>query len=56
MIAGKLGSAEFMIYEVSNSKNRMKPVYPVTLSDREISCNLEILDNCELCKAKKTGR
>ena len=55
VIAEKLGSADYTIYEVSNSKNKMKPVYPLSLNDHDIACDPEILDNCDLCKAKKTG-
>lgn len=46
----------YMIYEVSNSQNRMKAVQPLTLSSEDLACSAEILDNCNLCKAKKTGR
>lgn len=46
----------YMIYEVSNSQNRMKAVQPPTLGSEELPCSAEILDNCNLCKAKKTGR
>lgn len=45
----------FTIYEVANSQNKMKPVYPLAHSGAEISCNPEILENCFLCRAKKTG-
>ncbi len=51
----KLGLYEYMIYQVSNSQNKMKPAYPLVLSDKEISCNEEILHNADLCRAKKTG-
>ena len=49
------GLYECIIYEVSNSQNKMKPVYPIILDDKEIFCNEEILQNCNLCRAKKTG-
>ena len=45
----------FTIYEVANSQNKMKPVCPVVLSGAELPCNQEILENCQLCRAKKTG-
>ncbi len=45
----------FTIYEVANSQNKMKPVYPIALSGAGISCNPEIIENCFLCRAKKTG-
>jgi diguanylate cyclase (GGDEF)-like protein len=52
----KFGLDEFILYEISNSQNKMKPVYPVMLSDKDIYCNMDILGNCNLCKVKKTGR
>ena len=51
----KCGLHEFTIYEVSRSQNKMKPVYPITLNDRDLYCNEEILSDCDLCKVKKTG-
>lgn len=55
IIEEKLGAADYTIYEVSNSKNRMRPVYPLAISGEEMFCDPAILDNCELCKAKKTS-
>ena len=52
----KIGLDEFIIYEVSSSLNKMKPVYPIVLNDKDILCSEEILHNCDLCKVKKTGR
>ncbi len=46
---------DFVIYEVSSAKSKMRPVQPIILNPKEIFCNEEILDNCELCKVKKTG-
>ncbi len=51
----KCGLNEFTIYEVSGSQNKMRPVYPIILNDRDTTCSEEILSNCELCKVKKTG-
>lgn len=50
-----IGLKDFVIYEVSNSKHKMTPVYPVVLQDHEMPCMEETLTNCELCRAKKTG-
>ncbi|MBB1487356.1 diguanylate cyclase [Oceanospirillum sp. D5] len=44
-----------VIFEVDDIHKRMKPVYPLTLNEDDQSCNQEILDNCNLCKAKRTG-
>lgn len=51
----KVGLDEFIIYEVSNSQNKMKPAYPVIMNDKDLFCNEDILSNCDLCKVKKTG-
>lgn len=51
----KFGLDEYIIYEVSSSKNKMNSVYPIMLNKKEIFCNEEILDNCSLCKVQKTG-
>lgn len=57
VFVGEVGlGSNYMIYEVSNSQNRMKPVQPLTLTSADLACSAEILDNCNLCKAKKTGR
>lgn len=57
VFVGEIGLGEnYMIYEVSNSQNRMKAVQPATLTSDDLACSAEILDNCNLCKAKKTGR
>ncbi|RJQ20594.1 MAG: diguanylate cyclase [Nitrospiraceae bacterium] len=55
VFSDRTGLDEFTIYEVSNSQNKMRPVYPLMLNEKEIFCNEDILSNCELCKVKKTG-
>ncbi len=49
-----LGLSPFQIYEVSNSKNIMRPMF-VPGSAENDTCNKDILVNCNLCRAKKTG-
>ncbi len=46
---------DFVIYEVKDNQREMFPVYPATLSTKEMACDSEILINCDLCRAKKTG-
>lgn len=46
---------DFVIYEVNDNQRDMVPVYPLALSSKAMACNAEILTNCELCRAKKTG-
>lgn len=50
-----LGIENYRIYEVSEDFKHMKPVFPVTLSEKELECNPDILNSCELCRAVKTG-
>lgn len=51
----ELGIDDFVIYEVKDNQRDMAPVYPLALSSKEMACNADILTNCELCRAKKTG-
>lgn len=51
----KLGIENYMIYEISHNKKEMKAVYPIVLSNKDLFCNPDILTNCALCKAFKTG-
>jgi len=51
----ELGIDDFVIYEVKENQRDMEAVYPLALSSKDMSCNAEILTNCELCRAKKTG-
>ncbi len=51
----ELGIHDFVIYEVKDNQRDMAAVYPLALSSKEMACNAEILTNCELCRAKKTG-
>lgn len=44
-----------VIYEVSNSKNTMRIVYPPDAEGTEVHCKREIQLDCELCRAKRTG-
>ncbi|MDI6801681.1 MAG: diguanylate cyclase [Thermodesulfovibrionales bacterium] len=44
-----------VIYEVSNSKNNMTIVYPPEAEETEMHCKKEILLNCDLCRAKRSG-
>ncbi|MDH4164096.1 MAG: diguanylate cyclase [Nitrospirota bacterium] len=50
-----LGFKNYLIYEVSNSQNKMAAAYPLVREGDGIFCNPEILDQCDLCRAKKTG-
>jgi len=49
------GIEEFVIYEVKDNHREMQPVYPAIVSNKDLACNPDILANCELCRARKTG-
>lgn len=50
-----LGFDNCVIYEVSNSKNNMKIVYPPEAEGVELHCKRDIQLDCELCRVKRTG-
>ncbi|ABQ27465.1 diguanylate cyclase [Geotalea uraniireducens Rf4] len=50
-----LGLGGCVIYEISGSQGKMRPVYPSFVATGELYCNADILDNHDLCKAKRTG-
>ena len=51
----QLGIDCCFIYEVIHAKNEMILTYPSCFDKVEMLCNQNILDNCDLCKAKRTG-
>ena len=51
----KLGISDCFIYQVNNAKDEMILTYPNSFDQVEMLCHPDILDNCELCKAKRTG-
>ena len=48
-----IGFSSFVIYEVSNSQNTMRPVYK---SDESLEINAEKLFYADKCRAKRTGK
>jgi diguanylate cyclase (GGDEF)-like protein len=50
-----LGFDNCVMYEVSNSKNNMKIVYPPEAEGIELHCKRDIQLDCELCRVKRTG-
>lgn len=46
---------DFVIFEVNDNQRDMTPVQPLALTSKEMSCSADILTNCDLCRAKKTG-
>ena len=51
----ELGLGGCVIYEISGNQGKMRPVYPSYSANAELCCNADILDNHDLCKAKRTG-
>ena len=51
----QLGINRAFIYQIVNSKNTMYLTYPSDIESTEILCNQNILDDIDLCKAKRTG-
>lgn len=51
----QIGFNQCYIYQVTSS-NTLQLIYPEGLNEAERpACSLHILDNCDLCKAKRTG-
>lgn len=50
-----LGLENTVIFEVSNSRNKMRIVFPPEAEGTEINCKRDIQVDCELCRTKRTG-
>jgi HAMP domain-containing protein len=51
----RLGIGRCFIYQSVNAKNEMALTYPKGFEQTEMLCNHAILDDIDLCKAKRTG-
>ena len=51
----QIGITRCFIYEVINAKNRMQGIYPNGFDAEEMVCSPNILDDSDLCKARRTG-
>lgn len=51
----QLGISRCFIYQVISAKNRMQLTYPTSFEPEEMMCNHSILDDNDLCKARRTG-
>lgn len=47
--------SHYCIYEIKDNQRDMQAVFPLGLADHELHCRPEILHDCELCRARKTG-
>lgn len=50
-----IGLEEVVIFEVDDGHGLMTVAYPLNFPEEALHCNPEILDQCSLCKAKRTG-
>lgn len=46
---------DYRIYDINDAKQTMKVVHPPLFGDETLACHDEILNNCSLCRAQKTG-
>lgn len=51
----ELGLGDYMIYEVNTNKKEMHPGYPPVVGEGRMFCHRDILEDCTLCRAVKTG-
>jgi len=51
----QLGINCCFIYQIIHAKNAIRLTFPSSFDQEEMLCNQNILDNCDLCKAKRTG-
>jgi len=55
VFSNEAGISEFKIFSVDNAKQQMKIVQPPICSEEDMQCYPEILHDCSLCRAQKTG-
>ena len=55
IITLNFGFAKCIIYEISTYKNKLKTVFPENIDISELNCKVDIVLNCDLCRAKRTG-
>ena len=51
----QLGIACCSIYQVMDAKSEMSLIYQSSFDPKEMSCHQSVFNDCELCKAKRTG-
>ena len=51
----RLGISRCFIYQLINAKSQMSMIFPSSFDVPEMPCNQDILDDYDLCKAKRTG-
>ncbi len=51
----QLGINSCFIYQIIHAKNALQIIYPSRFDQEAMLCSQNILDNCDLCKANRTG-
>jgi diguanylate cyclase (GGDEF)-like protein len=51
----QIGIGCCFIYQIIHTKNAIHLTFPSSFDQAEMLCNQNILDDCDLCKAKRTG-
>jgi len=51
----QLGITHCFIYQVTKTNTAMRLIYPEIVEQEALLCSQAMLDNCDLCKAKRTG-
>ncbi|MFH0784159.1 MAG: diguanylate cyclase [Pseudomonadota bacterium] len=51
----QIGIIKCFIYQIINAKNTLQLTYPSSFDQTEMLCNHAVLDDNDLCKAKRTG-
>lgn len=55
IITLNFGFSKCIIHEISTYKNKLKTVFPENIDISELNCKVDIVLNCDLCRAKRTG-
>ncbi len=55
VFSDKFGIEQYMIYEVNTSLKAMSAAYPPLIGGMKLHCHDDILTDCTLCRAVKTG-
>lgn len=51
----ELGLENYTIYDVNTQKHEMRVAYPPFVGDAQLRCEVDILTDCNQCRAVKTG-
>jgi diguanylate cyclase (GGDEF)-like protein len=54
--SGQLGVRDCVVHEVADAEGRFVQAYPVAPAHGEARCDPQVAEDCERCKAKRTGQ